>query len=315
MSSIARSRTASRGGSCTPPKRTTTSRTTSSATTGAPSSTRRSAARFPIRAGRSRRDALAIEPRGRAPHLGEHTRQVLEQDLGLERRTRSHALTAAGSDTMNAPDESPVRPGVLCGIRVLDFTWKTVGPWAPRLLTHYGAEVIHVERAGGLTTIATTPRRASSATSRRRRAAAHEEVLRPDPQFNTLATSRRPRRRRRSSTPRRTSTRCTTASSRSASTRSIPRASKLVERLIGICDALVENFSAEVLPSWGLTWERIHELNPRLVYMSTSGFGHTGEWKGYRSFGPTAAGAVRPVARVRACPASRPRAGASPTST
>ena len=33
--------------------------------------------------------------------------------------------------------------GVLSGIRVLDFTWKTVGPWAPRLLTHYGAEVIH----------------------------------------------------------------------------------------------------------------------------------------------------------------------------
>jgi crotonobetainyl-CoA:carnitine CoA-transferase CaiB-like acyl-CoA transferase len=67
-----------------------------------------------------------------------------------------------------------------------------------------------------------------------------------------------------------------------------PEGRKLVERLIGKCDALVENFSAEVLPSWGLTWERMHEINPKLVYMSSSGFGHTGEWKGYRSFGPTA---------------------------
>ena len=96
-------------------------------------------------------------------------------------------------------------------------------------------------------------------------------------------------RERRSSTPRRTSTRCITASSRSASTRRHPEGLKIVERLIGMCDALVENFSAEVLPNWGLTWERIHQLNPRLVYMSSSGFGHTGEWKGYRSFGPTAA--------------------------
>jgi crotonobetainyl-CoA:carnitine CoA-transferase CaiB-like acyl-CoA transferase len=68
-----------------------------------------------------------------------------------------------------------------------------------------------------------------------------------------------------------------------------PEGLKLVERLIAKCDAVVENFSAEVFPNWGLTWERIHELNPQIVYMSSSGFGHTGEWKGYRSFGPTAA--------------------------
>ena len=48
-----------------------------------------------------------------------------------------------------AHNAAHLHKGVLSVIRVLDFTWKTVGPWAPRLLTHYGAEVIHVERAGG----------------------------------------------------------------------------------------------------------------------------------------------------------------------
>ena len=47
---------------------------------------------------------------------------------------------------MSAPANLP--RGILSGVRILDFTWKTVGPWAPRLLTHFGAEVIHVERVG-----------------------------------------------------------------------------------------------------------------------------------------------------------------------
>src|SRR5258707_1350540 len=53
-------------------------------------------------------------------------------------------------------------------------------------------------------------------------------------------------------------------------------------------DCVVENFSAGVLTSWGLTWERMREINPRLVYLALSGWGHTGEWSGLRSFGPTA---------------------------
>ncbi|MBM3343511.1 MAG: CoA transferase, partial [Betaproteobacteria bacterium] len=43
------------------------------------------------------------------------------------------------SATTNPDNAAHKQKGVLSGIRVLDFTWKTVGPWAPRLLTHYGA--------------------------------------------------------------------------------------------------------------------------------------------------------------------------------
>ncbi len=35
--------------------------------------------------------------------------------------------------------------GFLTGVRIVDFSWKTVGPWATRMLTPYGAEVIHIE--------------------------------------------------------------------------------------------------------------------------------------------------------------------------
>ena len=193
------------------------------------------------------------------------------------------------SPTTNA--KSPVRPGVLSGIRVLDFTWKTVGPWAPRLLTHYGAEVIHVERAGGFDDhrFNATP----SITSDEPRAAQlpRTKKVYSDPQFNTVrdepvATSKNPGERKLYPAPY-FNTLHNGKLAISLNTKS-PEGLKLVERLIGVCDALVENFSGAVLTSWGLTWERIHELNPRLVYMSTSGFGHTGEWKGYRSFGPTA---------------------------
>ena len=187
--------------------------------------------------------------------------------------------------------KTPVRPGVLSGIRVLDFTWKTVGPWAPRLLTHYGAEVIHVERAGGYDDhrYNTTP----SIVSDEPQAAQlpGTKKVYADPQFNTLreeppAAAQVPGEKKLYPAPY-FNTLHNGKLAISLNTKD-PEGLKIVERLIGKCDALVENFSAEVLPGWGLTWERIHEINPRLVYMSASGFGHTGAWKGYRSFGPTA---------------------------
>jgi formyl-CoA transferase len=48
---------------------------------------------------------------------------------------------------------------------------------------------------------------------------------------------------------------------------------EILERLVKICDVLVENFAPGALDRMGLTWERVHELNPRMIMASVKGFG------------------------------------------
>ena len=141
---------------------------------------------------------------------------------------------------MNAPP-----PGILNGVRILDFTWKTVGPWAPRLLTHFGAEVIHVERVGSWddhryaahpSPIVEGPQKefTSGQGTGPLHGGGHADGKKPyysTPYFTILHHGKL---------------------AISLNTRH-PKGLELAERLIGISDALVENFSGEVFPSWGLT--------------------------------------------------------------
>jgi len=46
-----------------------------------------------------------------------------------------------------------------------------------------------------------------------------------------------------------------------------------LERLVKTCDVLVENFAPGALDRMGFSWERIQELNPRMIYASVKGFG------------------------------------------
>ncbi|MEU0516524.1 CoA transferase [Streptosporangium sp. NPDC006007] len=50
----------------------------------------------------------------------------------------------------------------------------------------------------------------------------------------------------------------------------------LIERLVRQSDVLIENFRTGVLDRLGFPVERLHELNPRLVVLSITGFGHDG---------------------------------------
>ena len=53
-------------------------------------------------------------------------------------------------------------------------------------------------------------------------------------------------------------------------------------------DVVMENFSPGTMDRLGLGWEVLQELNPRIIYASISGFGHTGPWRDRRSFDPIA---------------------------
>lgn len=64
------------------------------------------------------------------------------------------------------------------------------------------------------------------------------------------------------------------------------RGRELLARLIAVSDVLTENFSADVLESWGFGLERLRELRPDLIYVSNCGFGHTGPYRTFRTWGP-----------------------------
>jgi crotonobetainyl-CoA:carnitine CoA-transferase CaiB-like acyl-CoA transferase len=58
-------------------------------------------------------------------------------------------------------------------------------------------------------------------------------------------------------------------------------------KLAAISDVLVESFSPRVMTNWGLTYDRLREVNPDLIMASISAMGQTGPWKDFVGFGPT----------------------------
>jgi crotonobetainyl-CoA:carnitine CoA-transferase CaiB-like acyl-CoA transferase len=58
-----------------------------------------------------------------------------------------------------------------------------------------------------------------------------------------------------------------------------PKGIEIATELIKESDVLVENFRPGVMGKMGLSWEEVHDLNPRLVYCSVTAYGQTGPFK------------------------------------
>jgi benzylsuccinate CoA-transferase BbsF subunit len=154
------------------------------------------------------------------------------------------------------------RRGPLAGLRVADFCWMGVGACATRLLADFGAEVIRIEDRNRLD----MPRRLPIYKGQVR--AYGEEDPNPDPNkgglFNNYNRNKLG----------------VTINMRD------PRGKALADRLIASSSIVTENFAPGVMERWGLTHERLSELSPEVIYARMSGFGHSGPYAEYRSYGP-----------------------------
>jgi crotonobetainyl-CoA:carnitine CoA-transferase CaiB-like acyl-CoA transferase len=150
----------------------------------------------------------------------------------------------------------------LAGVRVADFCWMGVGACATRLLADFGAEVIRIEDRNRLD----MPRRLPIYKGEARTYG--EEDANPDPNkgglFNNYNRNKLG----------------VTINMRS------PKGRELADRLIAASSVVTENFAPGVMERWGLTYERLNQLSPNVIYARMSGFGHSGPHHEHRSYGP-----------------------------
>ncbi|MGO8959516.1 MAG: CaiB/BaiF CoA transferase family protein [Streptosporangiaceae bacterium] len=155
------------------------------------------------------------------------------------------------------------RRGPLAGVRVADFCWMGVGSVATRLLADFGAEVIKIEDR----TRIDTPRKLPLYKSERARNFG-EEVVGADPDKGGLFNNY-----------------CRNKLGVTINMRS-PEGRLLAERLIAASSVVTENFAPGIMERWGLTYDRLTELRPDVIYARMSGYGHSGPHAAYRSYGP-----------------------------
>ena len=148
---------------------------------------------------------------------------------------------------MTAATKNPTS-SLLDGIRVLDLSRVLAGPWAGQVLADLGADVIKIEKPHvGDDTRAWGPPFLETSDD-----ASNESAY-------FLCTNR----------------------GKSSVTIDIsrPEGETLIRQLAAKSDVLIENFKVGGLTKYGLGWDELQRINPRLVYCSITGFGQEGPYR------------------------------------
>jgi crotonobetainyl-CoA:carnitine CoA-transferase CaiB-like acyl-CoA transferase len=139
--------------------------------------------------------------------------------------------------------------GPLSHIRVLDLSRVLAGPWAGQNMADLGAEVIKVERPGsGDDSRAFGPPWVKDREGRDTKDSAYYTSANRGKKSITLNIAS-------------------------------PEGSAIARELAAKSDVLIENYKYGDLARYGLAYDDLRKLNPRLVYCSVTGFGQTGPYR------------------------------------
>ncbi len=133
------------------------------------------------------------------------------------------------------------------GIRAVDFTHNQAGPSCTQMLAWLGADVVKIERPKGGDEVRANVGGSAEASS---------------PFFLLLNGNKR----------------SLTLNMRSK------KAQDICKEIIKHADIVVENYAPGVMERFGLGWDTLKELNPRLIYGTIKGFGTWGPYSDYKCF-------------------------------
>jgi len=142
---------------------------------------------------------------------------------------------------------SEAKPFPLQGIKVIELGTLIAGPFCARVLAEFGAEVIKIEPPEGGDPL-------------RKWRKLHEGTS-----LWWYAQARNKK--------------SVTLNLRQS------EAQEIVRQLAQEADIVIENFRPGAMESWGLGWEQLSKINPRLVMVRLSGFGQTGPYRDRPGFG------------------------------
>ncbi len=131
--------------------------------------------------------------------------------------------------------------GPLSGVKVLDFTALLPGPFGTMILSDLGCEMIHIESP------------------------ARPDPTRLMPPFAGKVSAA-------SSTLQR-GKRCLNLNLK------VPRSAEVIHELVKEWDVVIEQFRPGVMDRLGVGYDKLREINPRLIYCSITGYGQTGPYK------------------------------------